>query len=135
MARARRAEILWALDQRPEAARDWLRFIELEGFTRLTPPDAERLNTTLKEAGPDRFVRKLIELLEEQRAAGQFSSAYDLAKFHAMIGNRSRALDYLELAVDEHRFFILSAKVHITFQDFQDEPRYHAVLGRLKLEK
>ena len=80
-------------------------------------------------------MRSLIELLEERRAAGQFSSAYDLAKFHAMIGNRARALDYLELAVDEHRSFTLSAKLHITFQDFHDEPRYHAVLRRLKLEK
>jgi hypothetical protein len=89
----------------------------------------------LKEAGPVQFVQRLIELLEERRAAGQFSSAYDLAKFQAMIGNRARALDYLELAVDEHRPFTLSAKVHITFKDFQDEPRYHAVLRRLKLEK
>jgi tetratricopeptide (TPR) repeat protein len=134
MVRARRSEILWALNRRVEAAQGWLKFIELEGFASLARPDAERLNTILKEAGPDQFVRKLVELLEERRAAGRFSSAYDLAKFHAMLGNRARALDYLELAVDEHRLFTLSAKVHITFRDFQDEPRYHAVLRRLKLE-
>jgi len=135
MARARRAEILWALDRRPEAARDWLRFVELEGFGSLDHEDGALLNTTLKEAGPDQFLRSLIDLLEKRRAAGQFASAYDLAKFHAMLGNRARALDYLEQAVDEHRFFTLSAKVHITFKGFQGEPRYHAVLRRLKLEE
>ena len=133
--RFERAEILWALNRRPEAARDWLRYVELDGSPSLTHQDAAMLNTTLNEAGPDRFMRSLIALLEERRAAGKFVSAYDLARLQAKAGNRGRTLDYLELAVEEHRTFTLSAKVHIAFQDFQDEPRYHAVLRRLKLEK
>ncbi len=134
MARGQRAEILWALDRRPEAVRDWLRFIELEGLANLSRQDAGRLNTTFNEAGPEAFVGSLIDLLEKRRAEGKFVSAFDLARFHAKAGNRGRALDYLEEAVNEHRTFTLSAKVHIAFKDFQSEPRYHAVLRRLKLE-
>ena len=60
--------------------------------------------------------------------------AYDLARFYAMLGDKARAIDYLEASVDEHRQFALSAKVHIIFRDFQDEPRYHAILRHFKLE-
>ncbi|MBI3414694.1 MAG: hypothetical protein HY043_05140, partial [Verrucomicrobia bacterium] len=61
--------------------------------------------------------------------------SWGLARFHGHAGNKARALDYLERAVDEHQRWILGAKVHLAFKDFQDEPRYHAVLVRLGLEK
>ena len=135
MGHQQRGEILWALDRREEAARDWLRCVELDGFASLTPEDAATLDTTLKQAGPDGFLRGLIGVLERRRAEGRFVSAYDLARLHAFAGNKPRALDHLEQAVDEHRPYTLNAKVHIAFRDFQDEPRYHAVLRRLKLEQ
>ena len=47
MARFERAEILWVLDRRLEAARDWLRFVEVDGFSSLTPQDAARLRPSL----------------------------------------------------------------------------------------
>ncbi|HEY5232926.1 MAG TPA: serine/threonine-protein kinase [Verrucomicrobiae bacterium] len=130
-----RGEILWALNRRPEAARDWLRYVELGGFASLTHEDAAMLNTTLDQDGPDGFLRSLLEVLERRRAEGKFVSAYDLARLYAEAENKARALDYLETAVDEHRTYVLSAKVDIVFKDFHDEPRYHAVLRRLKLEK
>ncbi len=134
--RFERAAIFWATNHRLEAARDWLRFVELDGFVCLTPTtDAATLKKTLTESGPDDFLRQLIELLEQGLARGQFVSAYDLARLHAAAGNRIRALDYLEKAVDEHRSLTLAAKVNPAFKGLQDEPRYHAVLRRLKLEK
>ena len=134
--RFERAAIFWATNHRLEAARDWLRFVELVGFVCLTPStDAAMLTKTLTESGPESFLRQLIELLEQGLARGQFVSAYDLARLHAAAGNRIRALDYLEKAVDEHRSLTLAAKVNPAFKDLRDEPRYHAVLRRLKLEK
>jgi tetratricopeptide (TPR) repeat protein len=130
-----RAELLWTLNRQTEAVRDWLNFVEMDGTPSLNHQDAATLNTILMRSGPDQFLRNFIELLEQRRAQGNFVSAYDLARLHAQAGDKTRALDYLEQAVDEHRSDILSAKVRITFQDFQNEPRYHAVLRRLKLEK
>jgi molybdenum cofactor biosynthesis enzyme MoaA len=123
------------LNRQTEAVRDWLNFVEMDGTPSLNHQDAATLNTILMRSGPDQFLRNFIELLEQRRAQGNFVSAYDLARLHAQAGDKTRALDYLEQAVDEHRSDILSAKVRITFQDFQNEPRYHAVLRRLKLEK
>jgi tetratricopeptide (TPR) repeat protein len=130
-----RAEVFWALNRRPEAARDWLSFVEMDGCPSLNHQDAATLNITLTQSGPEQFLRNFIDLLEQRRAQGRFVSSYDLARLEAATGNKTRTLDYLEQAVDEHRSDTLSAKVHIAFQDFQDEPRYHEVLRRLKLEK
>jgi tetratricopeptide (TPR) repeat protein len=130
-----RADLQWAIGRRAEAARDWLRFVQLNGFASLSQTDAAPLEKALSEGGPDEFLRRLIELLEQRRAQGHFVSAYDLARLDAHLGKKTRALDYLELAADEHRTYALSAKVHVAFKGLHDEPRYHAVLRRLKLEQ
>lgn len=133
--RFERAEILWIMDRRTEAMGDWLASVEKDGYPSLSREDAATLNTASRQSRPEQFLLKFIELLERRRAEGKFVSAYDLARLHAHAGNKTRALDYLELAVDEHRLFTLSAKVHIALQVFQNEPRYHAVLRQFKLEK
>jgi hypothetical protein len=109
--------------------------VEKDGFSSLTHEDAATLGAAFTQSPPDQFLLKFIELLEQRRAEGKFVSSYDLARLHAHAGHKTRALDYLEQAVDEHRLFALSAKVHIAFEEFQNEPRYHAVLRRFNLEK
>jgi serine/threonine protein kinase len=127
-----RATLLWTLGRRDEAPRDWRKFLELGGFPMLTSDEPALLAAS--KASPEDFLRTLLGELEKRRAQGSFVSSFDLACFHALLGAKSRALDYLEAAVDEHRPFTLCAKVHIVFRDLQDEPRYHAALRRLKLE-
>ncbi|MHB8521180.1 MAG: protein kinase domain-containing protein [Limisphaerales bacterium] len=131
-----RSEILWAMSRRADAARDLLRFVELNGFVGLDPmTDVPSLRLALTELKPEGFLSELIQRLEKAREHGLFVSAFDLARLHAQAGDKARALDYLEQAVDEHRSMTLTAKYTPAFKDFQNEPRYHAVLRRLKLEK
>ncbi|MDB6039296.1 MAG: serine/threonine protein kinase with repeat [Verrucomicrobiales bacterium] len=131
-----RADVLFALNDRSAAARDLLRFVELGGFAALHPQsDAAALRRALEEHGSEEFVRQHLAILEAQSKQGQFVSAYDFARLHAHAGNRERSLDYLEKAVDEHRVLTLGVDINPLFKDFQDEPRYHGVLQRLKLEK
>ena len=127
-----RGMLLWALDRRDEACRDWKEYIRLGGFPMLASDDPALAAAAL--TSPEKFVRTLIGQLEKCRAQGSFISSYDLARFYAVLGDKPRALDYLEASVGEHRLFTLTAKRHIVFRDFQDELRYHAVLRRLKLE-
>lgn len=131
-----RADLLSAMNDRPAAARDLLRVVELHGHPSLDPlSDGASLRRVLDEAGPEHFLRQLIQMLEARRNTGQFVSAYDLARLHAHAGHRAEALKYLEAAVDEHRGMVLSTKVNPLFNDYHREPRFQAVLRRLKLEK
>jgi tetratricopeptide (TPR) repeat protein len=130
-----RADLHAGLNDRAAAARDLLRFIELHGFASLDPlNEGATLRLTLNQRGPEAFLRDHIELLETRRAGGQFVSAYDLARLHQHAGNSSRALDYLELAVDEHRHMALAVKVNPLFKPLHGDPRFHAVLRRFRLE-
>lgn len=128
-----RGILLWKLERRDAACRDWLEYIRLGGYPMLASDDPA-LASPLR-VSPEEFVRRLIAQLEKNRAQGSFISSFDLARFYALLGDKPRALDYLEASVDEHCLFTLGAKYHIAFRDFQDEPRYHAVLRRLKLEQ
>lgn len=124
-------ELLWAMGQRDRAAQLWLRRNQLDGFSEDYLARGEK---ALKRDGPEGFLQFVITEFEQKQAHGEFVSPYGLARLYGLAGQKSRALDYLELAVVEHREFVLTAKVHLAFKDFQDEPRYHAVLKRLRLE-
>jgi tetratricopeptide (TPR) repeat protein len=130
-----RGDLLCAANQRAAAARDWLAQVELGGFPFLDrETDAVALRATLTERGPEAFLVGLIELLEERRRAGRLVSGFDLARLHAHAGHRAKALDNLETAIDEHRGALLSVNVNPAFNSLRSEPRFHAVLRRLKLE-
>jgi serine/threonine protein kinase len=128
-----RGILLWKLDRRDEACRDWLEYIRLGGYPTLASDDPA-LAAAAKRS-PDEFVRTLIAQLEKSRAQGNFISSFDLARFYALLGDKPRALDHLEASVNEHCLFTLGAKYHIAFRELQEEPRYHTVLHRLKLEQ
>jgi tetratricopeptide (TPR) repeat protein len=131
-----RSEILWAMGRRAEAARDLMQFVELNGYVALDRnADVPSLRQALADLSPEGFLNELIQRLENARTRGRFVSAFDLSRLYAQAGDKARALDYLEQAVDEHRSMTLTAKYTPAFKDFQTEPRYHAVLRRLKLEK
>ncbi len=130
------SEILWAMGRPDESARARLRYVEMNGYIALDRAlDFPVLAQTLNTRGPAAFFTELIHRLEQARAAGRFVSQYDLATLHAQAGHKPQALDWLEQAVDEHRSLTLGAKYSVVFKDFQDEPRYHALLRQLKLEK
>jgi serine/threonine protein kinase/Flp pilus assembly protein TadD len=129
-----RFEILWLMNRKSEALNDLWRCMELDGFS---VPDREsslgfrnRSNTE----SPSQTLSAVVQLLEKRRTDGQFVSSFDLARFHALLGNKTVALDWLGRAVEEHRPKILSAKVLPAFAELRDEPRFQAILRRLRLE-
>ncbi|MHB8521234.1 MAG: protein kinase domain-containing protein [Limisphaerales bacterium] len=131
-----RGDFLWALNQHPVAAQDWLDEVELGGFPFLDrESDSATLRQVLNQRGPEAFLDRLIALCEERQRAGQFVSGFDLARLYAHAGNHAKALDNLERAIDEHRGMLLSVNVNPAFKSLRNEPRFHAVLRRLKLEK
>ena len=130
-----RGEFLLSTNERAAGMRDLLRTVELEGFASLDPVmDGAVLRKVLEVEGPEEFLRRIIQLLEERKHSGHWVYSFDLARLHAHAGNRTRALDFLELALEERGGILRSSKVIPAFAELRGEPRFHAILRRLRLE-
>jgi tetratricopeptide (TPR) repeat protein len=131
-----RGEFRLSANERVLGMRDLLRTVELEGFASVDPVvDGAILRKIFERDGPEEFLRRLIQLLEERKRSGHWVYSFDLARLHAYAGNRARALNFLELALEERSGILRSSKVIPAFKDLRDEPRFHAILRRLRLEK
>ena len=129
-----RADFLWQAGQKNPAALAWLRQIELGGFYCLNrAEDSSHLKIILNEEGPDPFLAAFISLLESRRQSGQFVSAFDIARLYAHSGNKSKALDNLEIAIRERRGMNRSVLVNPAFHGLKEEPRFLALLATLRL--
>lgn len=130
-----RFEILWLMNRKPEALSDLWRCMELDGVNAITREDSFLLSSRSRNETPAQALSETLQLLEKRRAEGQFISSFDLARFYGLLGNKISTLNWLEQAVEEHRLTTLSAKVRPVFKELRGEPRYHAVLRSLRLEK
>jgi tetratricopeptide (TPR) repeat protein len=69
----------------------------------------------------------------EQSAAGRYVPPYFFALIHAGLEDRSRALDELERAWQARDSMLRDLKVDPPWQSLHGEPRYRALLERLRL--
>jgi len=65
--------------------------------------------------------------------AQRYVSAYGIASYYAVIGDLSLALDWLERAADERDGAVTWIKVHPRMDPLRGEPRFRALLEKLKL--
>ena len=72
------------------------------------------------------------ELLQLRRK--RFVSPYDLAMVYEALGEDSRALDCLEQAYDERAEGMMALKVDTRFKRLRDQPRYQALLRKMRFE-
>jgi tetratricopeptide (TPR) repeat protein len=126
---------LWMINRQTQALSDLLRCMEMDGISTIRRDEAVLLAERAKNLTPAQTLSGLVELLESRRAERQFVSAFDLARFYALLGDKNHALDRLEEAVEEHRTSILCIKVQREFKFLANEPPFHAVLRRLQLER
>ena len=66
------------------------------------------------------------------RRAERYVSPWALASIHAGLGQREEAIEWLERAFDEHDSSLVWLKVHPRFDALRGEPRFEALLARLK---
>ncbi len=73
-------------------------------------------------------------LAELERARGErYVSPWALASIYARLGDRRAALDWLERAYEERDSTLVWLKVHPRFDELRSEPRFTALLTRLRL--
>ncbi|MDB6039301.1 MAG: serine/threonine protein kinase with repeat [Verrucomicrobiales bacterium] len=127
-----RGDFLWALNQRLAAAQDLLDEVELGGFHFLDRKnDGADLRQLFKTHGPEAVLERLILLCEERQTTGAFVSGFDLARLYAHSGNVPKALQHLEIAIEERRSMIRSINVNPAFDVLRAEPRFQAALRRV----
>jgi len=68
-------------------------------------------------------------------SASQYVPSSAFAIVHAALGDKARALDALEKAYDEHDFSIVQIGAAPWFKGLRQEPRFAALLAKLKLAR
>lgn len=90
------------------------------------------LGWVLARAGKRAEAEQLLDELEGVGRAGYVSPAA-LAILHIGLGNVERALDWAEQAYDERRGWLVYFKVNPMLDPLRDEPRFAALLGKMRL--
>jgi tetratricopeptide (TPR) repeat protein len=71
-------------------------------------------------------------LAEFQESAGRDqASAYDVAMVYASLGDKAKALDWLEKGFENHEGRLVNIKQHPRFDSLHDEPRFQELVRRL----
>jgi serine/threonine-protein kinase len=83
-----------------------------------------------KRRGDAEKILKELQALSEK----QYVPASSVAMVHAALGDRAKALDWLEKAHGEHDFSIAQIGVAPWFKDLRNEPRFQALLKRIGLQ-
>ena len=113
-----------------EAVEQYERVIRQAG-TSLADPSAGLANV-LAVSGRGGEAREVLATLSRSRAE-RYVSPWTLASIHAGLGETGEALDWLERAFEEHDPALVWLKVHPRFDSLRSEPRFEALLARLRL--
>jgi serine/threonine-protein kinase len=97
----------------------------------VTDPSAGLANV-LAVAGRRDQAQAMLGELERQRAE-RYVSPWALASIHARLEENAAALDWLERALEERDSTLTWLKVHPRFDSLHEEPRFRALLARMKL--
>ncbi|HEY3133274.1 MAG TPA: protein kinase [Gemmatimonadaceae bacterium] len=72
------------------------------------------------------------ELLERHKH--EYVSSVDLSVVHMAIGDKQKALDWVERAIDERRGWAAYLRVHPLVDSLRDEPRFHQLVDRMTFD-
>lgn len=107
-----------------------------EGLT-LAPPTGNTTKATLgyslAMAGDSSFALQVRdELLEKMKT--DYVSPVDLAVLHIGLGEKEKALDWMDRAIDERRGWAAYLRVHPVVDPLRDEPRFKEMLRRMQFD-
>jgi DNA-binding winged helix-turn-helix (wHTH) protein/TolB-like protein/Flp pilus assembly protein TadD len=103
----------------------------------LTGAPAEEISRRLeifRREGVDGFRRDALNSALERENHGGLVSPVLIAGYYNGLGKKQKALDWLERGVEEHTFQILTLKTFPGWANLRDEPRFHVLLRRMRLE-
>ena len=84
-------------------------------------------------AGDTSYARQVADELVE-RHKSEYVSSVDLAMVHIAIGDKKKALDWVERAIDERRGWVAYLRVHPIVDPLRDDPRFPELVKRMMYE-
>jgi tetratricopeptide (TPR) repeat protein len=87
-----------------------------------------------EQRGIEGFLKDNVADLLDRHAKGQYVSPTVIASNYMGLGDKQKALDWLEKACGEHTYQILWLKTFPLWKSLRDEPRYLELLRRLHLD-
>ncbi len=129
------AEIYARRKQYDQAAAE--RFAGFSHSSSDPPAIATEFLKIYKERGypaADRFILEYYLKQSQEEARLGLPSACDLGVSYAELGDKKNALLWMEKGLDEHCRAMMDLKSRPQFDFLRNEPRFHALLQRMKLE-
>jgi tetratricopeptide (TPR) repeat protein len=121
----------WALEAlgRREEARRWIgRSVELSRGSDLTRLALAHL---LASSGEGRdSARVIVSEMESRAARGEYVPAYEIAKVHVGLGDRTRALRWLERAIEERSHSRAYLRVDPQWAQLRGDAQFEALASR-----
>jgi len=107
-----------------------------EGLT-LASPEGTMTKATLAyslaQAGDKSLARSFAAELVERHNT-EYISPVDLAVVHMALGDKERALDWVEHAIDERRGWAAYLRVHPVLDSLRDQPRFDELVKRMAFD-
>jgi Flp pilus assembly protein TadD len=121
--------ILTYVGDHAEAERVLREALELEGaatYTRVT------LSLALARKGDMDYARETLDFLEK-RASRDYVSPVELATMYIALGDKDRAIDWMEKAYAERRGWMAYLNVHPVLDTLRSEPRFKVLVRKMGL--
>lgn len=122
-----------ALEGDYEGAIDAYRNVSPKSHSRGATVLAAIAYTEAKAGNRERALGMLAEL--ENLPAGAYVSLYDMALLHFALGDADRGFALLETAYDEYSSFLPFLNIDARLDDARSDPRFDALVRKMKLER
>ena len=121
--------VIYARKKMPDKAVEaWLKGSALEGVGQAAA--AEALRDAFRRGGSEGYLRKHIEILEEESKRG-YVSPYFVAIDYGLLGDKERVFEWLEKAYKERSSWLVEVRADPLWDFVKSDPRYTDLLRKI----
>jgi len=125
------ASAYWGKRMYPQVIEEWKASGQLYGDRNLSE-HYSALEQAFRSGGWKGTVREAIEIRQEQRKTG-YSSAFEIATLYAELGDRDQAFRWLNIAYQEHDWWLVGLKTDFLLDTIHSDPRFTELVRKVGL--
>lgn len=123
------AQAYWAKRMYPQMVEEW----KLYGHITGNRDDAEfgdALERGFRSGGWKGALSEAARIREDRRKTG-YSSPYQIARFHADLGDKEKAFEWLDIAYREHDWLLMDLNTAAQFDALRSDPRFEELVKKV----